>query len=130
MKDNFIKYLLILINIILVIWCSLLTWKQITYIPTDIAQLSVRALFDDFLKEQATNSEPATSEANMAAYSRELEVILKDLSEKENVIILVSEAVLSDHVVDITPEIKAILKRRLKKRAAFKDSGQMERGDD
>ncbi len=129
MKDNFIKYLLILTNIILVVWCSLLTWKQITYIPTDIAQLSVRALFDDFLKEQA-NSEPATSEANMAAYSRELEVILKDLSEKENVIILVSEAVLSDHVADITPEIKAILKRRLKERTGFKDSAQMERGDD
>lgn len=129
MKDNFIKYLLILTNIILVIWCSLLIWKQITFIPTDIAQLSVRALFDDFLKEQA-NSEPAASEANMAAYSRELEVILKDLSEKENVIILVSEAVLSDHVADITPEIKAILKRRLKERTGSKDSAQMERGDD
>tara|TARA_R110002096_G_scaffold365345_2_gene558703 strand:+ start:1905 stop:2276 length:372 start_codon:yes stop_codon:yes gene_type:complete len=120
MNDDFVKRVLIVTNMLLVFWCSLLTWQQIRQAPTDIAQLSVRELFDDYLKEQAlsqgANSDPALLEASTAAYTRELEAILKDLSGKENVIILVSEAVLSDHVADITPEIKLILKTRLEER--------------
>jgi len=118
MNDNFIKRILIVSNILLTFWCSLLTWQQIRQAPTDIAQLSVRSLFDDFLKEQASrqgaDSDPDFLEASTAAYTRELEAILNDLSEQEDVVILVSEAVLSDHVADITPEIKLILKKRLK----------------
>lgn len=118
LNDDFIRRLLIVSNMLLIFWCSLLTGQQIRQVPTDIAQLSVRVLFDDFLKEQASKQEekgdPALLEARTAAYTRELEAILTDLSAREDVIILVSEAVLSDHVTDITPEIKRILKQRLK----------------
>ena len=134
MTDIFVKRLLILTNIVLVLWCSILTWQQVTEMPADIARLSVRSLFDDFLKEQASgqgaNSEPATIEANTTAYTRELEIILKELSMQDNVVILVSEAVLSDHVVDITPEIRVMLKRRLSKRTGFQSSEQARHGDE
>ena len=134
MTDISIKRGLILINIVLIFWCSILTWQLGTEMPAHIARLSVRSLFDDFLKEQASgqgaNSSSATIEANTEAYSRELEVILKELSMQDNVVILVSEAVLSDHVVDITPEIRVMLKRRLSKRTGFQSSEQAGRGDE
>lgn len=128
MNDIYVKRMLILTNIALILWCGLLTWKQITATPTDIAQLSVRSLFDDYLKEQASkqgvNDDPVLLEARTTAYTRELEAILKELSSRENIIILVSEAVLSDHVVDITPEIKIALKRRLREQNDFRNKGE------
>jgi len=88
--------------------------------PQNIVQLSVRTLFDDFLKDQTENADRAVIEANTVNYSRELNNILKELSERENIVILVSEAVLSEHVLDITPEIKVLLEKRLKERAGFR----------
>ncbi len=120
MSDTLLKWLLIGTNIILLFICCLLTWNQMKVMPQNIVQLSVRSLFDDFMKDQTENADRAVIEANTVNYSRELNNILKELSERENIVILVSEAVLSEHVLDITPEIKVLLERRLKERAGFR----------
>lgn len=130
MNDNIIKGILIASNVVLLLWCVALTGYQIIYRPADIAQLSVRQLFEDFLSEQSTNTDPVKIEANTANYSRELDNILKELSARNNVVILVSEAVLSDHVLDITPEIKVVLERRLRERPSLGPAKQAERMDD
>lgn len=130
MSDTSLKWLLIGTNIILLLLCCLLTWKQVTVMPHDIVQLSVRSLFDDFLKDQTGNAANAVIEANTVNYSRELNNILKELSERENIVILVSEAVLSEHVLDITPEIAVVLKRRLDPQSNFHKSENVEERDE
>jgi len=130
MSDSPLKWLLIGANIFLLFICGLLIWKQMTVMPHDIVQLSVRSLFDDFLKDQAGNTDSTVIEANTLAYSRELDNILKELSERENIVILVSEAVLSEHVLDITPEIAVVLKRRLDPETIFHESENVEERDE
>lgn len=112
-KDHFGRNLLIILNIALFAWCGFLTWRQVVNRPVDIVQLSVRTLFEEFIKEQKAADDPESLKVKSAAYSRELNAILKELSEHDDIVILVSEAVLSDHVVDITPEISDALKQRL-----------------
>lgn len=129
MSDALLKWVLIGTNIILLFFCCLLTWNQMKVMPQNIVQLSVRTLFDDFLKDQTENADRAVIEANTVNYSRELNNILKELSERENIVILVSEAVLSEHVLDITPEIKVLLEKRLKERAGFRIMEKGERED-
>ena len=130
MSDSTLKWLLIGTNIILLFICCLLTWNQMKVMPQNIVQLSVRTLFDDFLKDQTRNADNAVIEANTVNYSRELNNILKELSERENIVILVSEAVLSEHVLNITPEIKVLLEKRLKERAGFRVMEKGAREDD
>lgn len=130
MSDTPLKLLFIITNIVLLLLCGFMVWRQMTMVPQDIVQLSVRSLFDDFLKDQTGNVDSAVIEANSVNYSRELNNILKELSERENIVILVSEAVLSEHVLDITPEIAVVLKRRLGPQSNSHKSENMEERDE
>ncbi len=129
MTNARIKWLLLVLNSVLVIWCSLLTWQQFM-VRHDIVRLSVRSLFESFMAEQAAGTDKALLEARTAAYSQELDALLGQLSKRENIIILVSEAVLSDHVVDITPDIEAALKQRLARRGTKPELRQEVQGHD
>lgn len=91
-------------------WCGYLTYELKATRPPVIMQLSVRQLFDEFIRaEAASAADPSGIEARTALYTQEINRIVARLSEDERVIVLVSEAVLSEGVVDITPEVRRIL---------------------
>ena len=99
--------------LLLTIWAIWATRELIELRQRRIVSVSLSTIIKDFVAAEARNgTSPATSVARTRAYLAATDAAMRALS-KDGATVLVSEAVVGNSVVDMTPAIAAAVNARL-----------------